>query len=141
MDDTLSLEELSKQRDHIKAELANVGDMRPGSLIPRFRKCGKPTCHCAKEGSPGHGPNWALTWKVDGKTVARIIPEGPAVEQTKEQILEFRRFQELSRELIEVNEKLCDAKLKNTKAGVEAAKKGASKIASKRKSPTNSPPS
>jgi hypothetical protein len=138
----LSLEELIKQRDDIRAELAEIGDMRPGTLVSRFRKCGKPTCHCAKDGSLGHGPSWALTWKVDGKTVAKIIPEGPAVEQTKEHISEFRRFRELSRELIDVNEKLCDSKLLTAKADAEAmAKKGASKIASKRKSPTNSAPS
>lgn len=135
----LSLEELTRQRNEIRAELAEIGDMRPGTLVPRFRKCGKPNCHCAKDGSPGHGPSWALTWKVEGKTSAKIIPEGPAVELTKEHIAEFRRFRELSRKLIEVNEKLCDTKLKTFKADTEAtAKKGASKEGSKRKSSRNS---
>jgi len=136
-----SLGELTRQRDAIRAKLAEIGDMRPGTLMPRFRKCGKPNCHCAKDGDPGHGPSWALTWKIDGKTTARIIPTG-AVERIKEQISEFRRFRELSRELIEVSEDLCDAKLETSEADAEAtAKKGASKAGSRRKSPKNSAPS
>jgi hypothetical protein len=132
------LEELTRQRDAIRADLAKIGAMRPGTLVPRFRKCGKPNCHCANDGSPGHGPSWALTWKVDGKTTARIIPEGPAVEYTKKHIEEFRRFRDLSRKLIEVNEKLCDTLLETSKAEADAtAKKGASKAGSKRKSQKN----
>jgi len=128
------MEELTRRRNEIRAELAEIGDMRPGTLIPRFRKCGKANCHCAKDGSLGHGPSWALTWKVEGKTTAQIIPEGPAVEFTKEHIAEFRRFRELSRKLIELNEKLCNTKLKTFKADQEeTAKKGASKTGSKRK--------
>ncbi|MDA8334209.1 MAG: hypothetical protein M0Z41_04305 [Peptococcaceae bacterium] len=136
-----SLKDLTKQRDAIKAELAEIGDMRPGTLVPRFRKCGKPNCHCAKDGDPGHGPSWALTWKADGKTTARIIPS-QAVERVKEQISEFRRFRELSRNLIEISEDLCDAKLETAKAEAQAtAQKGASKTPSMRKSPKNSAPS
>jgi len=133
-----SLEELTRRRDAIKGELTEIGDMRPGTLVPRFRKCGKPNCHCAKDGDSGHGPSWALTWKSDGKTTARIIPT-EAVERVKEQISEFRRFRELSRNLIDVSENLCDVKLETAKADAQAtAKKGASKTASKRKSSRNS---
>jgi len=135
------LEELIKRRDAIKAQLAEIGDMRPGTLVARFRKCGKSNCHCAKEGDPGHGPSWALTWKTDGKTNARIIPSG-AVEPVKEQICEFRRYQELSRDLVRISEDLCDAKLELSKADAQAtAKKGASKKGLIRKSPKNSSPS
>lgn len=133
------IEKLTRQRDELKTEIAKIGDMRPGSLVRRFRKCGKPTCHCAREGSPGHGPSWSLTREVNGKTVTKIIPSDAAVQTTKQQISEFRRFRELSRELIEISDKLCDAKLVEAKAEAEAtAKKGASKARSKQKSPKNS---
>jgi len=133
------IEKLTRQREELKTEIAKIGDMRPGSLVRRFRKCGKPTCHCAREGSPGHGPIWSLTREVNGKTVTKIIPSDAAVQATKQQISEFRRFRELSRELIEISDKLCDAKLVKAKAEAEAtAKKGASKARSKQKSPKNS---
>ena len=137
-----SMEALQGRRDQIRVQLAGLGDMRPGTLVPRFRKCGKPNCHCNREGSPGHGPIWTLTWKSGKKTVARIVPPGAAVERTKAQIAEFRRFHELARELIEINQQICNAQLEELKAGAQAAaKKGAPGQSSSRKPPRRSPPS
>jgi len=109
------LSELTRTRRHIQDQLAALGDLRPGSLTPRFRKCGKPTCHCANEGDPGHGPSWSLTWTVEGKTRTRIIP-AEAVEQTQAQITEYRRARTLTRELFEVSARMCDVQLEAVKA-------------------------
>jgi len=126
--------QLQQRRDQIKAELAEIGDLRPGSLVGRYRKCGKPNCHCAGPDSAGHGPSWSLTRNVHGKTVTKIIPL-PAVAQTKAQIAECRRFRQLTRELVEVSEQLCDIQLTASKAvWQEGVKKGASKKTSTRKS-------
>ena len=67
------LQALNERREHIARELAALGDVQSGSLAERYRRCGKPTCHCATDGGPGHGPSWSLTRRVDGKTVTRII--------------------------------------------------------------------
>lgn len=109
------LSELTRTRRHIQDQLAALGDLRPGSLTARYRKCGKPTCHCANEGDPGHGPSWSLTWAVEGKTRTRIIPAG-AVEQTQAQIAEYRRARTLTRELFEVSTRMCDVQLEAVKA-------------------------
>jgi hypothetical protein len=58
---TISLQALRDKRDQLAASLAGVDDLRPGFLTARFRKCGKPNCHCAQEDSPGHGPSYSLT--------------------------------------------------------------------------------
>lgn len=117
---------LSRQREALRTQLASVGDMRPGSLVARYRACGKPSCHCAGKGERGHGPSWSLTHAVAGKTRTKIIPAG-AVQRTKAQISEYRRFRHLVRELVEVCEKLCDTQLEAPQAAEPAAaKKGAS---------------
>jgi hypothetical protein len=128
--------EFVRRREALKKDLAGIGDMRPGSLVGRYRKCGKPNCHCAGAGSVGHGPSWSLTREVEGKTVTKIISPGAAVEQTRAQIAEYRRFRALTRELVEVSEKRCDAQLASGEAATEegAAKKGGSKKPSRRKS-------
>ena len=138
MTNTHDPEMLRRQRNEIREELASIGDLRPGSLVGRYRKCGKPNCHCAEEIEGGHGPSWSLTRKVDGKTVTRIIPPS-AVSQTQEQIAEYRRLRKLTGELVEVSERLCDV-LVSDPGGVsdDAVKKGASKRASTRKSPRRS---
>lgn len=58
---TTSLETLREKRDQLTASLAHIDDLRPGFLTARFRKCGKPNCHCAQKSSPGHGPSYSLT--------------------------------------------------------------------------------
>jgi hypothetical protein len=117
----------------LKARIAEVGDLRPGSLVERYRRCGKAGCHCAGIGEAGHGPSWSLTREVGGKTVTRVIPAG-AVTQTREQIAEYRRLRALVRELVETSEQLCDAKLEAGEAASdEATKKGASRKLSRRR--------
>jgi len=110
------LEVLQAKRDQLKARLSEVGDMRPGSLVERFRKCGKPACHCAEKDAAGHGPCYSLTHAVAGKTLTRVIPKGAAVEHTRQQIAEYHRFRDLVRELITVSEQICDAQIPSAKA-------------------------
>lgn len=109
---TLPLPALLLQRDQIKAQLAQIGDMRPGSLVERYRRCGKPSCHCARKGARGHGPCYSLTRAVRGKTQTRVLPAGAAVEQTRAQIAEYHRFRDLVRQLITVSEQICEAQLR-----------------------------
>ena len=56
-----SLAVLREQRATLLSQIAAIEEFRPGSLVERYRKCGKPTCHCAREGERGHGPSWSLT--------------------------------------------------------------------------------
>lgn len=128
------VEQLSRKREELKARMAEVGDLRPGSLVERYRRCGKAACHCAGKGAAGHGPSWSLTREVGGKTVTRVIPAG-AVAQTREQIAEHRRLRVLVRELVETSEQLCDVKLEAGEVtSDQAVKKGGSKKPSTRKS-------
>jgi Family of unknown function (DUF6788) len=105
---SLRIEELQSRDRELKARLAQLGEMRPGSLVERYRKCGKPNCHCARRGDRGHGPMWMVTHAVEGKTVSKAIPSGPAVERTRSQIAEYQRFRELSRQLVATNEQICE---------------------------------
>ena len=109
------LDSLLARREEIQAEILALGDFRQGSLVPRYRRCGKPNCRCAKPGQPGHGPSYSLTRTVQGSTVTRIIP-AEAVETTRRQLDEFQRFRQCCKKLVEVNENICQASLalKNT---------------------------
>ena len=129
------LTELGRRRREIQDQLATLDDLRPGSLTPRYRKCGKLTCHCAGEGDPGHGPSWSLTWTVEGKTQTRIIPV-EAVEQTQAQIAEYRRARALTRDLFEVSTRMCDMQLQSVKAAQEKIPSRRSR----RRSAARSPP-
>src|ERR1700682_3308190 len=121
---TISLQALRDRRDQLAASLAGVDDLRPGFLTARFRKCGKPNCHCAQKDSPGHGPCYSLTHRTGGETVTPGIAPSEAVERSKAQLAEYRRFRNLVRELIAVSEQICSAQLRVPEALVaEESKK------------------
>src|ERR1700723_1376467 len=121
---TTSLQALLDKRHQLATSLAHVEALRPGFLTGRFRKCGKPNCHCAQKDSPGHGPSYSLTHASGGKTITQVIPQGPAVDRTRAQIAEYRRFRQLVQELIAVSEQLCNAQLQQPEAMVaEESKK------------------
>jgi hypothetical protein len=81
--------------------------MRPGSIVGAVWRCGKPTCHCSQTDDPGHGPSTRLTYKWHGKTVTEALPTPAAVHKAEQEIAEFRNYQQLSRELVEVSEQIC----------------------------------
>ena len=75
------LSELRRKRRTIQDQLAALGDLRPGSLTPRYRKCGKPSCHCA-----ARRPRTRTELVVDLGRPGRPGSPAEAVEQTRAQI-------------------------------------------------------
>lgn len=102
-----SLSALEARRTELLRSISNLHDMRPGSIVGAVWRCGKPTCHCAQPDDPGHGPNLRLTYKRGGKTVTEALPTPSAVRKAEQEIVEFRNYQQLSRELVEVSERVC----------------------------------
>jgi hypothetical protein len=102
-----SLAALQARRAEVLDSIAHLRDMRPGSIVGAVWRCGKPTCHCAQPDDPGHGPNLRLTYKSHGKTVTEALPTPAVVRKAEQEIAEFRNYQQLSRELVEVSELVC----------------------------------
>jgi hypothetical protein len=102
-----SLPALEAQRQALLDQIFRLGDFRPGSITPTRGRCGNPHCHCHRPDDPGHGPNDRLTYKRKGKTITETFPTAVAQRKAQREVAEFRRFQHLSRALLEVNEKIC----------------------------------
>lgn len=105
-----SLPELETQRSTIQRQSSRLGDMRAGSITTTGGRCGNPRCHCHEKDDPGHGPFYRLTRKVDGKTVTETFSTAAALRKTQNEVAEYHRFRELSRDLLEVNEQICRAR-------------------------------
>ena len=99
--------QLEAQRTNLFRQLAALGDFRRGSITATSGKCGKPTCHCAKGDDSGHGPNFRLTRKVQGKTVTETFAAPAVLRKAQQEVATFHRFQELCGQIIEVSEKIC----------------------------------
>jgi len=134
MADTLSLKELRSQKERLLDQLGSLAEFRPGSLVSSYRKCGKPQCHCAREGDPGHGPSWAVTRKVAGKTVTKVV-DAQTLEAVRGEIAEYHRFQQIVHELVETNVKICNVLLEaEGEDDPEGVEKRGSTARSRRKS-------
>jgi len=105
-----SVSKLEQQRSAILARILELGDFRSGSITTTGGPCGKPNCRCHQAGQPGHGPNHRLTRKVNGKTVTETFSSPAARRKAEQEVAAFHRFRQLSRELLEVNEKICQAR-------------------------------
>lgn len=129
------LTRLQARRAALLRTLAATGDMRRGSITEVYRSCGKPNCACAAPDHPGHGPYYAFTRKIDGKTKTLQLRPGPVLDKLEREVACYHNFRATCERLIEVNEALCDARPVD---GREAEKKTPSRLRSK---PMSSPKS
>ena len=118
-----SLAELEQRRNAIAQRIAALGDLRPGSVSSTSGRCGKANCRCHQLGHPGHGPNLRLTYKVDGKTFSESLSTPAAARKAEREVAEFRSFQQLSREFIETNAKICHLRPIEEESETEQEKK------------------
>jgi hypothetical protein len=102
-----SLESLAARRAQITDQVAALNDLRCGSITSTTGRCGKPNCRCHQPKAPGHGPNLRLTYKLHGKTVTESLPNPAAVRKAEREIEEFRKYQALNKEFLEVNAQIC----------------------------------
>jgi hypothetical protein len=105
MPDTLN--SLEAARSRLLEEFLRLGDLRPGSITAVVRRCGKPSCHCAKPNDPGHDPQFRLTRRVAGKSVTESFSNPAALRKAQQEVAEFHRFQKLGEDLVGINEKIC----------------------------------
>jgi hypothetical protein len=98
------LNSLEAQRGKILRQFLSLSDLRPGSISAVVHRCGKSYCHCAKPKDPGHEPQIRVLRKVHGKSVAETLSSPAAFRKAQGEVSEFHRFQELSAELVPINE-------------------------------------
>ena len=95
-----------RQLERLVSQLPNLEEVLRGSLVTRYRRCGRPNCHCARKGDRGHGPSYYLMVTVaPGKTAQVYVPK----EQKREVeawIKNFRRAREILDRISTANRKL-----------------------------------
>ena len=104
------LDALEQQRSGILTQILDLGDFRSGSITAISGRCGKLNCHCHLPNQPGHGPNFRLTRKINGKSVTETFSSAAELRKAQREVAAFHRFRQLSQELLEVNEIICRAR-------------------------------
>ena len=124
---------LEAKRGDVLNQISDLGDMRKGSITEAFRCCGKPTCGCHAADHPGHGPYYAFTTNVAGKTRTVQMRPGARLNKFEREVSNYKEFRRLSNELIAVNEVICDARPAPDETAERAALKKTSRRSSRKK--------
>jgi hypothetical protein len=75
-----------------------------GSLVERYKRCGKAGCRCMT--GKGHGPKYYLTMSLGkGKLDAIYVPQDQ-VDRVRTYVHNYQRFQEQFKELCDINREL-----------------------------------
>jgi hypothetical protein len=85
---------LEQRIEGIKAEIAALGPLRPGTLTRQYNVCGTPGCRCKEDPNQRHGPYHQLSYTWQGKSRSEFVRE-PEVTQVTEQLRNYARLRNL----------------------------------------------
>lgn len=92
---------LRRRRKTLLRQLPPLEAVLRGSLIERYKRCGKPGCKCAK--GPGHGPKYYLSVSRTGaRPQMDYVPQATQT-QVAEYLANYRRIREVLDELCAIN--------------------------------------
>ena len=81
-----------------------------GSLIERFKRCGKPGCKCAQ--GPGHGPKYYLSVSQPGARPEMDYVPVEHSQQVSEYLHNFQQVRQLLEQICNLNRELLRRRVK-----------------------------
>ena len=90
---------LDKRLAEIKAALAALGPLRPGSLSQQYNVCGNPSCRCKADPPQKHGPYYQLSYTFHGKSYSDFVRR-EALPQVQAQMRNYETLRALVDEWI-----------------------------------------
>lgn len=95
---------LRRRRKTLLHQLPPLQAILRGSLIERYKRCGKPGCKCAE--GPGHGPKYYLSVSYPGLRPQMDYVPQDAYAQTAEFLTNYHRAREILEKICEINRDL-----------------------------------
>ncbi len=95
---------LRQRRELLLQEIPPFDAVLRGSLIERYKRCGKPGCKCAQ--GPGHGPKYYLSVSHSNEHPSmEYVPQAHHA-RTVECLGNYRRIRQILDELCAINREL-----------------------------------
>ena len=92
---------LRRRRATLIRQLPPLEALLRGSVIERYKRCGNPSCHCAK--GPGHGPKHYLSVsQAGGRPVMEYVPAAYQ-QQVRDFLDNHRQARVVLEEICEIN--------------------------------------
>ena len=95
---------LRRRRKQLLRQLPALDTLLRGSLIERYKRCGKPGCKCAK--GRGHGPKYYLSVSFSGsRPQMDYVPQADYPE-VLERVTRYHRVREILEKICQINREL-----------------------------------
>jgi len=95
---------MRRRRQALLRQLPPLKAVLRGSLIERYKRCGKPGCKCAE--GPGHGPKYYLSVSHSGLRPQMDYVPQESHAQVAEFIAHYHRAREILEAISEINREL-----------------------------------
>ena len=95
---------LRRRRAALLRKLPPLKEILRGSLIERYKRCGKPGCKCAE--GPGHGPKYYLSVSQSGSSPQMDYVPLAYHDQTVAYLNNRRSIRQILDEICEINREL-----------------------------------
>ena len=95
---------LRKRRQQLLRQLPPLDRLLRGSLIERYKPCGKAGCKCAR--GPGHGPKYYLSVSHPGQRPKMDYVPQELYAQAAEFLANYHRAREILEAICEINREL-----------------------------------
>jgi len=112
---TISREQLLlRQIEKVKAQLAAVGDLRPGSLSTQYNVCGTPGCRCKATPPKKHGPYYQVSFTRKGKSSSKFVRKED-LAAVRQELKNYERMKTLVDRRIDLATELSNLRLANNR--------------------------
>jgi hypothetical protein len=102
---------LRKRRQTLVKQLSRLEPfILRGSLIERFKRCGKAGCKCAQ--GPGHGPKYYLSISQPGTRPQMDYVPTEHIQQVSEYLHNFQQVRQLLEQICNLNRELLRRRVK-----------------------------
>jgi hypothetical protein len=95
---------LRKRRKQLLRQLPPLDRLLRGSLIERYKPCGKAGCKCAR--GPGHGPKYYLSVSHPGRSPQMDYVPQDSQRQVTESLSHYHRLRQIVEQICEINGEL-----------------------------------
>jgi hypothetical protein len=95
---------LRRRRKKLLRRLPDLESLLRGSLIERYKPCGKPGCRCAR--GPGHGPKYYLSMSRAGQRPEMEYVPLSCTDIVTVYLRNYRQVKEILDEICRINAEL-----------------------------------
>ena len=99
----MTVRKLLMRIEEIKLKIAELGEMRTGSLTEQYNVCGKQHCRCKDEKNPQkHGPYYQLSYTRYKKSTSEFVSKD-RLDAVRKHLDNYKAFMRLKDEWLDIS--------------------------------------